>query len=70
MYQISISEYNFQNAPEAAQQQMKEMCRELSTKTGIDWEFDYRWMQLEDPAMLVAELKYADILKYMTVKKI
>jgi hypothetical protein len=70
MYQISISEYNFQNAPLSAQQLMKEMSRELSSSTGVDWEFDYRWMKLTDEAMLVANLKYVDILKYMTVKQV
>ena len=67
-YTITISEHAFLEITNEQRLKIKEMATQHAETTGIDWEYQYRWMTMTKPDYMLAKLKYDDILKYMTVR--
>lgn len=68
MKRISVSEYQFQTTTEENRLRIKAMAREFADDSGIDWQYEYRWMTMTDEAFLLARLKYWPLLSAMTVR--
>jgi hypothetical protein len=51
------------------QQRVKQMAQELAESAGIDWHFNYRWMQMSEENYLLARLKYTDILGLFGIRQ-
>lgn len=70
MKQISIAEDQFMTTERKYQLRILDLAREFAENSGMDWEFQYRWMTMTEENYLLAELKYGDIIRYMTVRTI
>lgn len=66
---LTISEHILSLLTKEQQQQLKAMTKEFAETGGIDVEFEYRWITMTEENYLLASIKYADIIKYMAVRK-
>lgn len=70
MKQISISEEQFATTQRKYQLRILDLAREFAENSGIDWEFQYRFMIMTEENYFLAQLKYNDIIRHMTVRTI
>lgn len=70
MYKISLSEEQFLSTTRDNQLTILAMAREFGEHSGIDWEFEYRWMTMTPENYMLARLKYDPIISAMTVRQI
>lgn len=70
MYRLTISEQRFQDQSTLTKEKIKEMAREFSHGSGIDWEWENRWMIMPGSELLIAKLKYENLIALFTVQQI
>ena len=70
MYRLTISEHRLQDQTKEMQDKIKDMAREFGHLSGIDWEWENRWMVMPASDLLIAQIKYADVLKLFTSQQI
>ncbi len=66
---LTISEHILQLLTREQQAEIKAMAQEFADTSGIDREFEYRWMAMTKENHLLAEIKYANTIKFMTVRQ-
>ena len=70
MYKISLSEHEFLTTTRENQLTILAMGREFAANSGVDLEYEYRWMTMTEENYFLARLKYDSILSAMTSRKI
>jgi hypothetical protein len=70
MIKLTIAEYQFLSTTAENQQRLKSIASEFAESTGIDWEFEYRWMMLTDENYLIAKLKYPLMIGALQAQRI
>lgn len=70
LIQISIAEYQFVATTDELRQEMLEMERTFSLRSGIDWQFEYRWMLMTKENYLLAKIKHGQLLSALTTKEV
>ncbi len=70
MIRLTISEHKFQSISTLQQEQIKSMAKEFGHMSGIDWEWEHRWMVMSGSDLLVAKIKYPDIVDMFTKRKV
>lgn len=70
LIQISVAEVEFATTTPELQQEMQSLEREFSIRSGIDWQYQYRWMLLEEENFMLAKIKHSKLLSALTVKKV
>lgn len=62
MFRLTISEQRFQDLSTKQKEQVKALAKEFGHMSGIDWEWEHRWMIIPGPDLLIAQIKYADVV--------
>lgn len=70
VFKLTLPEYAIGNIDAEQLNEVKKMAREFAHLTGIDWEYEYRWMTMTASDLLVAQLKYPELMKLFKVQQI
>ena len=70
LFRLTISEHRFASLNKQQVEEIKEIAREYSHNSGIDWEWENRWMIIAASDLLIAQLKYPATVKLFTIQKI
>lgn len=70
LFRLTISEHRFSSLKQEQVEEIKTIARNYSHNSGIDWEWENRWMILSASDLLIAQLKHPAIVKLFTVQKV
>ena len=70
MFRLTIAEHQYSNLTTEQTDEIKAMAKELAHNSGIDWQWEYRWMIMPASSLLVAQLKYARIMSLFKAQQI
>jgi hypothetical protein len=68
-WQLQIAQQRWLDSPRETKEIYSQIEQEFSQCSGIDWEFDYRWMQLTAENYLLAKLKYPDYIEQLNPRE-
>lgn len=66
---LTISEHILALLEEDTRTLLKQMTKDFADSSGIDREFEYRWITMTEENHLLAKIKYPDTIKYMTERQ-
>lgn len=69
-YRLAITEQMISAITQPQRDQIKALAREFAHDSGIDWQWETRWMMLSEHELMLAEIKYADVLPLFQRQKI
>jgi len=70
LFRLTISEHRFQHLSAEQHADIKAMAKEYAHNSGIDWEWENRWMIIAASDLLLAQIKYPDIMPLFTAQTI
>lgn len=70
MFRLTISEQKYQDISTQQREQIKSLAKEFGHLSGIDWEWEHRWMIMSGSDLLIAKIKYIDIIDLFALRKV
>ena len=69
-YELRIDEILFREILDKEREQLRAMVKELASEAGADWDLEYRWMRMPNDNLLVAKLKFTEVMQYLGIRKL